>query len=339
MKLIKNIAGLLALLSIMVISCNNNVNMPSEDGATPTTSRPKDPNLIPSDPVHIAWNGPITEEIESFKAEVNVYTMNSRYDTGADLTGSHRLYTKKINGQTYTRVDSEEQSTRSFKSCVTNGVEAVFFDTNSDTVDFRIPVEIEQTKDLALFMDMAVLGRLNLSLIRNEAKRLAFSLNENPEQGALTVQLPSKYFSRPGQQRVSTKAVFDMENETLNHIKTVTHLENGVTETTISAPLYQLHEGNLIKIGQVTQVEVNNPNRIPGFDSRTPIYHSPEEVPEIGQAELDQLTREGKATRTDRIIFGDPADQSYTLTIIEEYSDIEINNVDNSVFRMIGGGI
>jgi hypothetical protein len=295
-------------------------------------------NLIPANPVHITWDGPRNEEdIEAYKAEVSIYTMNNRYDTGAYLTDSYGLSVKRINNKIYTRIYMRPDETGRMRSAVSDGNELVIFDSHSGSVEFRTSLASGLPQEMDVFSNMTALGRLNLSLIRREAKRLAFDTIENEEAQAFVLSLPSTLFNMPGEDRISTKAVFDTDREVLNHVETVSYLNDGIKKTITTIPVYQEYQKNQIKTGQVTTVEVQNPNKIQGFDENTKIYNSLDEIPKLSEEEYQSLKEQGKLKPAGPVVLGDPADQSYTITIVEQYTDVEINNVVNKVFRVIGG--
>ena len=64
-------------------------------------------------------------------------------------------------------------------------------------------------------------------------------------------------------------------------------------------------------------------------------FDSLDEIPELSQDEYDQLVDAGNAVTIENFPLGDPSDPSSTETIIELYDDIEINVIDDSVFKLI----
>jgi len=51
--------------------------------------------------------------------------------------------------------------------------------------------------------------------------------------------------------------------------------------------------------------------------------------------ELEALAELGEIEEVENMKYGNPADLSYQETIIEMYNDIEINNLDEDLFKII----
>ncbi|MDR1239699.1 MAG: hypothetical protein LBK27_06270 [Treponema sp.] len=294
-------------------------------------------DIFAKNPVHITWPGPRNEDIEAYKAQVNVYTMNSRQDTGAYLTDSYGLSVKRINDKIYTRIDMQADADGRFRSAVSDGAELVIFDRYTENIDLRVPIASDIPPELDFFSHETALGRINLSLIRSEAQRLSFDVNEDAVSQSLALALPSRLFTNPYEERISTRAVFDTERELLNQVETLTVLNDGTSRLSTTYPVYTEYNNTYIKTGQVTTIENQVPGRVSGFDGSVKVYNSPEEVPEISARELEELKQQDRVQPVGKMIFGDPADLSHTITIVETYLDVEVNTVQNSAFRMIGG--
>jgi len=318
-----------ALLVIFVafackdISLNNNDENVSE--------------VLQDNPVHIAWIEN-KENLESYMADVDVFAMNSRRDTGAVQVDSYSMAVKSINSRMYTRIDSSRaDSSGRFRSIATDGIDMVFFNPESSVVDLRMPVKNEMPQEFDFFSNEAMLSKINLSAVRNEAKRLSFSITEDANAGGLTLELPSRLFPQiAGENRISTKVVFDASKELLNHTEIITYLADGTKRTATSYPLYQEHNNTYVKTGTVHIIDYDVPYRYPGHEGAK-IYNSPDDYPTITEKEYEKLAKEGKAFPARDAFFGDPADPSYTMTIIETYRNIEINTVQNSAFKVLGG--
>lgn len=82
-------------------------------------------------------------------------------------------------------------------------------------------------------------------------------------------------------------------------------------------------------------IDSKAPNLIEGFDPDTPVYESPDDVPTLTQEEFEQMQSEGVINEIPAIRFGNPADLSYTETVIELYQDMEINTVSDQLFRLL----
>lgn len=55
----------------------------------------------------------------------------------------------------------------------------------------------------------------------------------------------------------------------------------------------------------------------------------------IIEKELEALAELGEIEEVENMKYGNPADLSYQETIIEMYNDIEINNLDEDLFKII----
>lgn len=324
------LTGLSVLLSLLtIIACNN---------YTVNNAKPLADEIFSENPVNISWNGSKDEGVNSFQADIEVFSMNSRTDEYVSLQNKYRMSQKTINGVPHIRLDfAPEFNGGMYRSVVSNDTEIVLFDTNSGTVEYRIPIEEDASaKDLAFFTGETALSRINLSLIKSEAKRLAFDVIDTQET-ALSINLPSHLFQNEYETRISTRITFDAINETLSEVETVTILEDGSTVTTGIYPMYEESNGEPIKIGSVTFIDTQVPTLIEGFAPDIPIYESSDDIPEISSAEAEQLAMEGNLHEVPSVTFGNPADLSSLETIIEVYSDIEINSVDDASFRLLGG--
>jgi outer membrane lipoprotein-sorting protein len=296
-----------------------------------------EPDAILTNPVHITWIDK-QEEMESYRADVDVFAMNSRTDTGAVQVDSYSMSIKKINGRTYTRIDAQENDqTERPRSIVSDGAEMVMFNPKTSDIDFRIGAASSIPRELDFFSNEAMLSKVNLSFIRSEARRLSFNLLENSSTGGLSLELPSHLFPQNnGERRISTKAVFDVSKELLNNVEVVTYLEDGTKRTATSYPIYQEYNNTYIKTGTVHIIEYSVPYRVSGIEGAK-IYNSPDDYPTISKQEYEQLAKKGLAFPSGKMFFGDPADLGYTETIIEMYRNVEINTVQNSAFKVIGG--
>jgi len=101
-------------------------------------------------------------------------------------------------------------------------------------------------------------------------------------------------------------------------------------------PIYQEYNNTYIKTGTVHIIEYNVPYRLSGLEDAK-IYNSPDDYPKISKQEYERLAKEGRAFPAGKMLFGDPADLSYTETIIEKYRNVEINTIQNNAFKVIGG--
>jgi hypothetical protein len=55
----------------------------------------------------------------------------------------------------------------------------------------------------------------------------------------------------------------------------------------------------------------------------------------LSQEDFDRMVEAGNLNEMPDVTFGDPTDLSYTETIYEVYQDVEINAVDDQLFRLL----
>jgi hypothetical protein len=295
-----------------------------------------DEGLITENPATIVWKGDRDAEIESFQADVAVYVKNNRKGTGAVPTNNYRIAQKTIDGITYTRLDFGADEDGALRSIVSNETEMVYFDPDAEKVQFRLDTSGTVHPDLAFLNTENMISKINLSKIRNEAKRLSFDIAEDNSE-RFEFALPSRYFTDEQTQRISTKAVFDTANEVLEQVEIVNMIEDGTIITTTSVPLYQEKDGVPVKIGMVSTIDSKAPGLIEGIED-APVYESYDDIPTISSEEVKELEEAGLLFPSDDVLLGNPADLSYIETVIEVYSDIEINAVPDAAFKLIRGG-
>lgn len=295
--------------------------------------------MFKENPVTINWqqNETSSDDIESFQANVSVYSMNNRTDTSSVLQSKYKISLSTINEIPYSRLDfSPEFGERKAYSVVSNNSQIILFDTFSNKIEYKISMQENISQDLAfLGMENAV-SRVNLDLIKSESKRLSLDLIEDSKK-SLTLDIPNSYFfdnSNSLESRISTRVMFDVEQEVLSQVEVVTIREDGTKITTNSYPMYQDNDGTPVKIGLVTVVKSEAPELLQGFEDAQ-YFNSIDEIPKMSDAEYERILKSGEFEEVKNITFGNPADLSYEETILEVYSDIEINTVDKSTFRIL----
>jgi hypothetical protein len=305
------------------IACNN-----------PLGGDPENPyQLFKENPVTITWEGEEGAEIQSFQANVQVYVMNNRKDTGATLRETYGMAIKTINEKTYVRLDYIENN--GAYSLISNGEEAISFDPTDNQIPARILLEKPASPLLKLFGQETGLSRINLSLIREEVERLDLDILEDTEE-RLVFDLPEELFSpNPYEQVTRRRVSFDTNNETLLSTEIITILEDGTEVTTTASPVYEEVEGVPVKIGMVTVIDSKAVELIKGIDETLRVYDSPEEIPTLSREDFEKMSNEGILNEMSDIPFDNPADLSYTETTVELYQDIEINAVSDELFKLL----
>lgn len=294
--------------------------------------------LFEENPVTIKYSGDVGAEIESFQANVQIHSMNNRTDTCAELRETYRLSVKTIDNSVLTRIDfpADEDMGISARSMISDGKDMIVFDTKTEVIEERISLNDDVSSDLDFFKLQNCLSRINLKLIRREANRLALDINEDSKTRALVLNLPPNLLSKNKyEELLSSRIRFDMNSETLQEVETVHLQKDGTNITTTTNILYEEKDGVPIKIGSITVIDAENPNKMPDISEDVPVYESSDDVPEISPEELAELEKKGVVSEKTDMIFGDPGDLSYKETVVELYQDIELNEADDSLFKLL----
>jgi len=289
-------------------------------------------------PTTITWKGDQKEEVRSFQANVEVYSMNNRTDTSVSLSETYRLSMSTIRERTFTRIDFDSDGDYPFRSVLSDGEETILFNPVTDEVGYRIQNPDSQSPLNRIFGRQTGLSRINLSMIREEARRLSLDMSEETDGDSRTLllELPPALIPQNGIDRIiSSRIAFDIDRETVLETKVVMKREDDTIVTTTVTPVYEDLNGVPVKIGQITEIDAKDPNRIEGIDPDMPVYNSIDDIPEISAQELAEMKAAGTAHEIPEMTFGDPADLSYVETIYEVYQNIEINSTPEHLFRLI----
>lgn len=289
-------------------------------------------------PVTITWNRRSQNEaINSYSAEVSVYSMNSRTDVGMNKTNRYNLSTKQVNGDWHTRMDFAREYVGGIRdlSVVSNAQKTILFD-GDNVFDVEADV-ISFGRDLSFLTGANIFTAIDLKRIEKEAIKIHGCLVE--EKGdVLCVTLPEDLFNfnneDEGNRRVSTEIRFDKKNNTLSSIHLVDDRINDIAITNTYF-MYQDIYGVPVKTGAVTEMIVNaHPINDLQAESESKIVKSIDEVVEVNDAEYKALMQNG-AVPVDFMFFGDMSNLSYVETVIEIYQNIEINSVKDSAFEKL----
>ena len=291
-----------------------------------------------SNPVTITWNGKADQGVESFEADVEVHTLNNRTDVHAQLRDKYRLAVKTIAGWTFVRLDfpADEAGGIAARSMLSNGSEMIIFDPKTEVIEQRIALDNPNDPSFDFLKGETAVSRLNLKMIRAEASRLAFDMDDNKETGLLTLNLPPNLLGSNADDRlISSRVSFDTHTDTLHEAETVHIREDGTKITTNTIVLYEDKDGEPVKVGSVTEITCDNPNKITGISEDVPIYNSEDDIPKLSQAEHAALQEQGTVVPNEQLIFGDPGDLSYKETVVEVYQDIGINTAQDTLFKLL----
>lgn len=275
------------------------------------------------------------EDIIDFSANVKVYSMNNRKDSSMKYDSSYRISTKMIQGEQYTRLDMLNEGTgKDFVSVISNEKEMVVFDSLSQEIKYRLPVD-KTAKDFVFLQNDIGISSVNLDKIKTEAKRLSFDVTENKENATLIISLPNNVFSSNSAQRLSTKVMYDTTSQTLTNMETIDYRNNGSTVKTSIEFVYQECDGKYIKVGMISKIETEFDDYLEGVDPNLSYYNSIDEIPEISESDYKKMKDQGNIFEDSSLKFGNPADLSSSETIVEVYENIEINQTDDSVFKLL----
>jgi len=174
--------------------------------------------LFTEGPVTITWKGDQKEEVQSFQANVQIYSMNNRTDTHAALNQTYRLSMSTINNRIHTRIDFDFDSSVPLRSVISDGEEFIAFNPVTDEIGYRIAIEDSQSPLNRIFGNQSVLSRINLSLIREEARRLSLDMREETDANSRTLllELPPGLLPQYGAETIlSSRIAFDIDRETV----------------------------------------------------------------------------------------------------------------------------
>lgn len=291
--------------------------------------------LVSDKEISVSWND-TSDTINAFEAKVSVYSMNSRRDTSLNLTSQYHLTAKLINDEQYVRLDMLNQSPDGrFRSVISNDKEMIMFDSASNEIQQRIPLEAAPD-DLAFMGYGLGFGKVNLDSIKKEATRLNFDITEDKKNSSLTLSLPNELFTSEFEKRISTRVSFDSAADVLTEMETVAVKNDGATVTTSAEYVYQKCGDEYVKVGMITKIVTDYEKRIEGIPEDTEYFKTIDDIPEISEEDFNKMKENGNIFEEPSVKFGDPGDLSCIETIVEVYEDVEVNKTEDSVFKLLG---
>ncbi len=288
------------------------------------------------------------DEIYSYTADVTSYYSHDRKAIDMEVRQEYRLSLKMINGSLYTRLDfsGEAFPDQRSRSIISSPEEQVLIYPDSNEVLERYPVPSSEGDPLFSSESdrLPMSGRMDIGTIKNTASRLSFDVND-ATPGLLTLSYPKDFFpgiadgSSESDEIISCKVSFDTEDETLFSTEMVIAESDGSIRTITTYPLFaesETGEEGPIEIGTLTIDKNDFGERIDTSDSITAEYETVEDVPLISANELKKKAAEGEITSEDTEIWlGDLSDPNYTETYLDLYENIELNTIDDSLFRIV----
>jgi len=238
--------ALLLITAIIILgSCDNVIYEHQGNGL----------NQFQENPVVITWNGQNTTDVQSFQANVQVYSKNSRKGNVAGLTREYRLAIRSAGDQIVTRIDLKQDESVPYRSIITDGEEAVLFNPITEEIGYRIPLEDSKSPLNRIFAGQSGLSRINLALIREEAKRLSLDITEDTTSNTLLLELPPNLIPQNGLDMITrSRAAFNLANETLLETEVVMIRDDGTIVTTTATPIYEDDNGVPVKLVTVRAV-------------------------------------------------------------------------------------
>ena len=315
---------ILVLVTGIIIGCSGN------------SSQKEAEKLFQKNPVTINWKNNQEKDITSFHTEVEVYSMNNRKKQNFELSNTYSLSVKLIDGVQYTRIDMGNQEGIEARSIITDGNELIVFNPATDEIEMRVPALTDSERALKLFEPGNIgFNKVNLDFVKTQANRLMLDINETDDTQYLCFSLPESLLnSTEYEKQISSKIAFDTVTETLVSVENVSIQPDGTTITSTLSPVYEEYNGELIKIGTIFVVDTQIKELVGELPEDYVVYNSREEMEEITMEELEEMKATGSVFKEDFITFGNPADLSNIETVVELYTDIEINQVKDSEFRM-----
>jgi len=328
----KNMALLLLTAVIFLFGCNNVLD---EIATNPLRQ-------FSDEPINITWHDNGEAGVQSFQANVYVYSKNNRTDTHANFRNMYTLSSSTIDNRILTRIDFDNML---YSSVISDGEEAVVFDRVTEEISHRLPIGDANSPLNRIFGNQSTMSRVNLSLIRAEASRLSLSMREETvgNINQLVIDIPFGMLPQNDLDSIiSSRATFDTTNELLLETEMVMIREDLTTVRTTAIPIYEElsytdADTNTIpiRIGTITIIDSKAPSLIEGFERNRAIINSFDDIPYINEDDFEELLATNSIHELPSITFGDPADLSFIETIYEVYKDIEINLDQEFLFRII----
>lgn len=206
-----------------------------------------------SEPVAVNINKGSIQNIESYSANVNVYSGNNRDVYGIREAQKYRISFKEIEGIYHFKIDrsGDSYSDGIARSILHNGQELFIFKTDSNELEHRIDANMEQSLGSGLPFEsdsqLPIIARIpNFNSLRMQMYDIAYDLTEN--NFTLQMKLPTDLYD-------DFTLSFDLEKESLSETSTVKVLEDSTIVTNTTEYLYQEVDGTLLKIGNIQNIE------------------------------------------------------------------------------------
>jgi hypothetical protein len=285
-----------------------------------------------SESVSIALNQGSVEEMTSFSADLVSFRGNNREVGGIQEVERFRISMKEIDGEIFTRLDfpASQFADGIARSSLSSSEEMFLFKTASNELEQRIPLNLPADVNHP-FMDFTSRFLIQAKIpnfTRFRSTMYDMNLDMMIEQSSLKVALPNEGYTK-------FELTFDLEEEVLRKTESEEILEDGTIVSSSIEYVYQEIEGELVKVGHIHETSYDMNYLYDDSDFGLPIIESEEEIEEMTLEEIQAMEDQGYLSYEIEPVLGDPADPDYTITEVQLYEDIRINDEDEAAFRIL----
>lgn len=277
---------------------------------------------------------------ESFQADVEVYSSSNRDLKGFKLTQKYRLSTKSLDGVVFTRIDFDPAFTGTgrARSVISNGREIVLFDPTTLEVQQRMAIPAETQDLVSRIPARAMPGHIDTAALRATAKRLSLDLYEDPGTHAMVLRtIPGADQSKL---RITSPAILlDTSTDTIVGSQATVTDSSGNTVSMEQHYIYQPEGDQLVTVGEVDTVTSTPAQPAvttgdPAAMDQTPVVNSADDIPAITDSEQADMESQGYTLAETEPFIGDPNNAGSTQTIVKEFDDVQVNTLDERLFRL-----
>lgn len=227
-----------------------------------------------------------------------------------------------------------------YRSVLSDGEDLIICNTQTNDELLRINVSDKNNSSLRMFGgDNLGFGKIDIENVKSEAYRLSLDLSENTESSLLTLSLPqSMLVLGDGEKSIKSTISYDVSEEVVKEVETVTVMDDETVVTSTLCPVYEDYEGTPVKIGTIFTINTQMAENVGEMPDKSMVYESVDDIPEISDEEFEAMQEAGNIYEDSSITFGDPANLSNIETVVELYTNIEINQTEDSVFKLLFDG-
>jgi hypothetical protein len=203
-----------------------------------------------------------------------------------------------MEGKFLTRVDFKDDRPAEYRTAITDGETTILLNPETEEISCKIVSDDSEKPAYRIFSNKNYLSRINLSTIREEARRIALDIQEDNDT-VYSVSVPNETIRvARGDRVISNRISFDVKDEVLSSMESVTVTADGSRITMTVTPMYEKKDGVPIKIGQTTVVKHDIP-RVSPQTIEGNIYHSPDDIPTLSGAKYEELSKAAYIEKND----------------------------------------